>query len=287
MNMKFLKQAADFFIPDCAPEDEAIRRTTHMAIAAHQDDIEIMAYDGILQCYGQQNQWFFGVVMTNGAGSPRTGLYADYTDEQMQAVRKTEQRKAAVIGEYGALAQLGYSSSAVKDPHDPAIIADLKNLISQARPQVIYTHNLTDKHDTHVAVSLRVIEAIRQLPVTDRPDHLYGCEVWRSLDWLNDEEKVVFDVSSHPNLGMSLLEVFDSQICGGKRYDLAAAGRRIANATYLKSHAADTMSAAIYAMNLMPLIQDDSVNIESYAESYIQKFMDDTTEKIRQFAAKS
>ena len=31
----------------------AVAKTTHMAIGAHQDDIEIMAYHGVLECFGR------------------------------------------------------------------------------------------------------------------------------------------------------------------------------------------------------------------------------------------
>ena len=76
-------------------------------------------------------------------------------------------------------------------------------------------------------------------PPRARPAQLYGCEVWRDLDWMLDEEKVVFDLSAHESLQAALLGVFDSQICGGKRYDLATQGRRRAHATYAASHGTD------------------------------------------------
>ena len=39
--MKLNKKTAEFFIPDNKDIETAIKRTTHMSIAAHQDDIEI------------------------------------------------------------------------------------------------------------------------------------------------------------------------------------------------------------------------------------------------------
>jgi hypothetical protein len=60
-----------------------------------------------------------------------------------------------------------------------------------------------------------------------------GCEVWRNLDWLLDEDKQGLPVDDRPNLAAALSGVFDSQISGGKRYDLAVQGRRLANATFL------------------------------------------------------
>ena len=50
--MKLRNTGSEIFVPDNKPVDEAISRTTHMAIGAHQDDLEIMAYDGILKCFG-------------------------------------------------------------------------------------------------------------------------------------------------------------------------------------------------------------------------------------------
>ena len=83
--------------------DIALLRTTHMAIGAHPDDLEIMALHGILECFGESDKYFTGVRVTNGAGSARDGAYAAYTDEQMQAVRRSEQKKAALVGDYSAV----------------------------------------------------------------------------------------------------------------------------------------------------------------------------------------
>ena len=97
--MKLNNENATVFFPD---GNEELGRTTHLAISAHHDDIELMAMHGVLECFGKKDKWFTGVVVTDGAGSPRNGLYADYTDEEMKAVRVVEQEKAAFVGEYAA-----------------------------------------------------------------------------------------------------------------------------------------------------------------------------------------
>jgi len=278
--MKLKNKNAEWFIPDGVSEKTALERTTHLAISAHQDDIEIMAYDGILKCFGSNEKWFGAVVVTNGAGSARNGLYAEYSDEDMQKIRKIEQKKAAYVGDYSALALLDYSSAQVKSPEGSNIIEELKEIIKEARPEIIYTHNLADKHDTHLGVVIKVIAAIRELPMNLRPIKLYGCEVWRNLDWVMDEQKVVFDVSAHPNLSAALVGVFDSQIAGGKRYDLATTGRRLANATYAASHTVDNSDALSYAIDLTPLIEDTQLSIVEYIKGYIAKFEEDVTKKL-------
>jgi len=269
--MELHNSGAEVYVADGSPVDTALARTTHLGVAAHQDDLEIMAYHGILECFGRQDKGFAGVTVTNGAGSPRDGLYGQYTDEEMQVIRRKEQKKAAYVGEYSAHVFLDYSSGAVKDPKDSPVVADLKRIIAATKPEVIYTHNLADKHDTHVAVTLRVIQALRDLPADARPQHVYGCEVWRNLDWLNDDDKVVFDVDGHENLATSLVGLFDSQVAGGKRYDLAVMGRRRANATFLASHGVDKSTSLIYAIDLTP-VMDPKVDVKEYALGYIDRF---------------
>jgi LmbE family N-acetylglucosaminyl deacetylase len=219
-------------------------------------------------------------VVTNGSGSPREDLYKDYTDDEMRQVRFKEQKKAAVVGEYSAQILLDYPSSAVKCADKNEVIGDLIQVFQAAKPDVVYTHNLADKHDTHVGVTLRVIEAIRSLGQEERPGKVYGCEVWRDLDWIADQDKVTFDVSAHENLQAALLGVFDSQISGGKRYDLATMGRRRANATYFESHGADIVTGMIYAMDLTPLVENPDLNIQEFLEGFIERTTRDIQDRI-------
>ena len=110
------------YIPDGTQEQAAISRTTHLAISAHQDDIEFMAYAPIAECFGSKDKWFGAIIVTDGAGSPRSGLYADYTDEQMKEVRVVEQKKAACVGEYGFLTMLSHPSNAVAAFSNVAVV---------------------------------------------------------------------------------------------------------------------------------------------------------------------
>ena len=278
--MQFNLATAELFVPDGLPAEEALARTTHLCLAAHQDDIEIMAAEPIVTCFQRPDKWFTGVVVTDGRGSPRDDLYKDYTDEAMRVVRFKEQKKAAVIGEYAAQVLLDYPSKAIKDGSNKQVVEDIVKILEATRPQFVYTHNLADKHDTHVGVTLKVIEALRQLPKDEQPQRLYGCEVWRDLDWMIDADKVPFDCSAHENLQMALVAVFDSQICGGKRYDLATMGRRKAHATYYASHGTDTTTGLTFGMDLTPLMHDPGLDPGDYVQGYIQRFVQDVAYRI-------
>jgi LmbE family N-acetylglucosaminyl deacetylase len=240
-----------------------------------------MAYHGIAKCFGQRERWFTGVVATNGAGSPRTGIYGSYTDAEMQRVRLTEQRKAAYVGEYACQVQLGFTSAQVKNAQECAVVEDLEEILRAAQPEFVYLHNLADKHDTHVAVALRSIAALRAVRGEVHPRKVYGCEVWRDLDWMVDEDKQVLPASERSNLAAALVGVFDSQVGGGKRYDLATAGRRLAHATYFASHGTDEESALNFAMDLTPLIEDPSLPVLDYVVAFIDRFRSDVERRLK------
>ena len=282
--MKLNGPKAEIWVPDGASEADALKRVTHLGIAAHQDDIEIMSMEGILKGFGSSKEWFMAVIVTNGAGSPRDGLYGNYTDEEMQVVRRLEQKKAAFVGEYSAVAFLNHSSSRIKNAADAAPRQDIKAILEATKPRVVYTHNLADKHDTHISVVLHTIAAIRELPAAQRPEKVYGCEIWRDLDWLVDADKQIFALDCHENIQVSLVGVFDSQIAGGKRYDLATMARRRAHATYYQSHSVDASSLLNFGMDLTPLVQDDKLDPREFVLRLIQRFSDDVSARVKKFS---
>ena len=279
--MKLSQPKAELFIPDNVEETSALARTTHLAIGAHQDDLEIMAYHGILACFQQPEKWYTGVVVTNGAGSSRTGVYANYSNDDMVEVRKKEQKKAAYVGEFAAQFLLDHPSANLKSDANSEAEDDIRAILEATTPEIVYTHNFADKHDTHVGVTRKVIAAIRSLPEAIRPKPVYGCEVWRDLDWMVDSDKVAFDVSGHVNLHASLVGVFDSQIAGGKRYDLATLGRCRAHATYHESHGVDATTGLTFAMDLTPLVEDPQRDILKFTQAFIQRLADDVTERFK------
>ena len=282
----FHNSSADTFITDDAPAEDALARTTHLAIGAHSDDLEIMAYHGIVDCYGyrKRNKWFSGITVTDGRGSSRSGPYSDCTDEEMADIRKNEQRQAAMVGKYGAMIQLAYESDQImQDDGQNHLRDDLSSVFDFCQPDIVYTHNPADKHDTHIAVLSAAIHVMREMPSEKRPKRILGCEVWRDLDWMPDEDKVALDVSKRENLANALVGIFDSQITGGKRYDRAAVGRRYANATFFHAGGQDRTEQLTFAMDLTPLVEDSEMDVKDYVLNYIEKFRGEVESNLDRF----
>jgi LmbE family N-acetylglucosaminyl deacetylase len=283
--MELHRPCAEVFVPDGTPPAEALARTTHLGVGAHPDDLEIMTWHGIAACAGSGERWFAGVVVTDGAGSARAGRFAAYRDDEMRAARVAEQKRAATLGGYGALLCLDYPSAEVRDGTSAELAADLDRVLAAARPDVVYTHDLFDAHETHVAVAAHVVAAARRLPPDLRPRAVYGCEVWRSLAWLPAEHRVALDVSDAEELGERLVAVFESQIAGGKRYDLATSGRKRANATFAEAREVDRATSVELALDLTPLVRGESGDAGAFALEIARRFAAGAAARLSRFGA--
>jgi LmbE family N-acetylglucosaminyl deacetylase len=281
MNLK--SPNADIFIPDKSSLQVALGRTTHLAFGAHADDLEIMAFHGISTCYKSSDQWFTGIVLCDGAGSPRAGKYSRYSDLEMMNIRKKEQKEAALRGEYSAVIQLGYSSQDIKSHGFQNAVDDILSILTMTTPEIVYLHNPADAHDTHVAVFLRCLEALRFLSPGQRPKQILACEVWRDLDWLSSKDKVALDVSKYPDLAQELCAVFDSQVSGGKRYDLATVARRRAHATFSESHHVDAADGLTYAIDVSGLVENTKLSTLNFVDSIIENFRNEVRDKILKY----
>ena len=97
---------------------------------------------------------------------------------------------------------------------------------------------------------------------------------------MTDSDKIVFQLDEHENLAAALLGVFDSQIAGGKRYDLATLARRRAHATYHQSHAVDTAQMINFGMDLTPLITDASLDPGEFVQEHIRRFASEVSARV-------
>jgi LmbE family N-acetylglucosaminyl deacetylase len=272
----FSRAESTTFVPDGEPVPGALARTTHLGVGAHADDLEIMAIHGILECYERPERSFCGAIVTDGTGSPEGA--AAFERSALRATRRREQERAATLGRYGAQVFLDHTSERVKDAHDASVVHDLVALLRATRPEVVYTHALSDAHDTHVAVALRLVAACRALAPSERPARVLGCEVWRDLDWLPAADKVLLATDERPELQAELLAVFESQLAA-KAYDRAALGRRAAHAAFSESHHADRHTGVVWAMDLGPLVAGD-VDAAEYARALVRRLEADVTARI-------
>lgn len=244
-----------------------------LAIMAHHDDTEISSSAPMLEFYDGNKGSFATVVLTDGAGSARSGAYASVTDSEMVEIRKVEQRNAAELGHYARLWMLNYTSAEIRGV-DARAVAEVAAVLREVRPDVLYVHNPFDKHPTHrgaLRVALQALEVVRS---EYSPKRVLAGEVWRDLDWLPDSHKVVVAVDSNPELALNILKTFDSQIEGGKAYDLAATGRRYAHATFSESHSVDNAAQLAYFCDITD-VANGKTALADFVSQVVKEFSDE------------
>lgn len=254
------------------PISAACKDAGYLAIAAHKDDVELMAIDGIIK--GREGAGFAAIVLTDGGGCPRGAGYEDVSYEDMAELRTAEQKRAAEAGGYSALYLLEKASDEIKRA-DPALIEEIASILREfPNSKALYLHNPFDRHPTHVAACLAAIEAVRSLDEEEKPEKIYGCEVWRGLDWLPSEYKIAFDLSGYDELSRELMACFPSQNAA-TRYDGAVIERRRANAAFNESHECDKALSLGFAIDLTPL-KNKGESVKEFAQKILSEFSRET-----------
>ena len=117
---------------------------------------------------------------------------------------------------------------------------DILQAVIEATPDAIFVKDLDGRYVLVNEAFARFIGKSTVDIVGKNDFELYPEEDARNFV---EADRQVLDASANPQLAARLVAVFRSQIAGGKRYDLATAGRRLANATFHTAHATDGAKA--------------------------------------------
>ncbi len=216
----------------CLNTSGSMCKVDSLAIVAHSDDAEILAPRGIIESWTSKKS--FGVVVVNdGVGRPRAAAYEGYSNEEMTDLRIREQFAAARAGGYSFALALAYPSSETKEARNQELIAELREVLALANPRVVYTHNPWDVHPSHISVLQHALWALSG--ATQKPDALFGGEVWGPLDRIPDPYLIRWDCTGQEPRLEELLSYFASQNAI-KDYHHAVMDRRRSHAKLNNPH---------------------------------------------------
>lgn len=187
-----------------------------LAVGAHPDDIEILCAGTLLR-YADAGHQIMMAVATNGEQGHVTIM-----PNELAAIRKTEaEASAAVAG--AQLFWMGYPDQFLF--HDKATRLHFIEIIRQADPDIIITHNPNDYSQDHKTVSELIFTASFQAGVphifTDTPaikklPALYYMDNVTGTDFLPTE---LVDISSTMDRKVAMLECHQSQLVWLKEHD--------------------------------------------------------------------
>ena len=216
----------------CRGGSRTIPKVEALAVVAHSDDAEILAVEGIIRSW-TNNEKFGVLVVNDGVGRPRAPAYEPYTDSDMADLRIREQFAAARAGDYALALALGHPSSSTKGQRSTIVTDEIMEVIERTKPRVVYTHNPWDEHPSHIAVMQHYLWAQRK--ASHQPERLFGGEVWGPIDRIPEPYLVRWDCSGHEERLEELLTYFASQNAI-KAYNRAVMSRRQALAKLNDPH---------------------------------------------------
>ena len=217
--------------------EEALSDTTHMAIVAHADDDGVLAGQAISETYLNPDKHLTVIVVSASPGTGRPPGYEGFDDAAMVAIRRREQIDASDVGCYAATAQLGFSKNEIMGLENGDFTAahniqvTLRDILRHTpRLDSLYLHSIFDEHDTHQALTMLTLDALRELEKAERPQNCYGVEVSSSLSWLPPEHKKRLFISQMRTV-KAILGRYKTELAK-RKYDEGVEGRSIANAVF-------------------------------------------------------
>jgi len=228
-------------------------KVKYLCICAYPNDCEIMSIEGIQRGYRAKKYSFACVSTSCFAKDGKTNI-ADF------------QKKASEIGRYNALYVLKHKFEDIKDSENEEIIKEYVELINEIKPRIIYTHSLLDNDPIHVAVAIKVINALRTMRRSQHPKVIYGCEVNRDLDWVKEEKLVYFDNSKNVKLQKQLIAVYKTKKDDSHLVE-SAIGKRFSNAGFFTNKKEYKLSTR--AINMTTLLRRKDYPIKKFAMSFV------------------
>ncbi len=198
------------------PADQASPVKRVLAVGAHPDDLEILCA-GTLAKYTQRGVRVVMAIATDGSA----GHMIIPPDELAEIRRKEAERSAAVIG--AELVWLGYTDELIFEDIDTRL--RFVDLVRQAQPDLILTHDPHDYHPDHRVVSRLLFDASFLSGLahvkTEHPAHpgvqpLYYCDV---LTGINFSPTEYVDIAETYNLKREMLACHESQLKWLKDHD--------------------------------------------------------------------
>ena len=215
----------------------------------------------------------------------RAAVIAAHTDAEMVEVRRDEQRRAAELGGFGAVVQLGHPSGDVKSADGVTSLADELASILEVSPSAEPLHAQSGRQARHPS-SGDGGDRARGTPTADDACDRRGSSASRggatSTGWATARS-----CGSTPRrtsaLAQQFAAVYESQIDGAKRYDVAIQGRRRANATMHGIRSTDDAEEVIVAIDLTPLLRNDDLDPVEYTLAAIDRLRADVETSLRRW----
>jgi LmbE family N-acetylglucosaminyl deacetylase len=236
-------------------------------IAPHPDD-DAIGVGGSLLRHRAAGENVFAIYVTDGAGTPTSG---GRTREEIVQTRQDEAMRG--LGEMDGQAGifLNYPSKAVRSERVADVVHDLGAIFDLLRPRVIYVTAPYERHSTHVACTLRTVEAIRA--VEGFTPELKGYAVWGYL--YGDENLEYVDITAHVDAKRRAIRCHESEVAG-HAYDDGIIGFHRYAAVFQEAHGLQEMAYAELLLDMSRLVREPDLSVGDFARQQVTGFLERT-----------
>ncbi len=130
------------------------KKLTILAIGAHGDDIELACGGTLAKAVNYRHEVIM-VLVTGHASNDHNNMKI-----RAQGVAQQEAKAAAKILGVSKLHILGYQDTCV--PYSVELVSKLDDIITDCKPDIIFTHFVFDTHQDHIRTAHSTISAARR-----------------------------------------------------------------------------------------------------------------------------
>ena len=130
------------------------KKLTILAIGAHGDDIELACGGTLAKAVNYRHEVIM-VLVTGHASNDHNNMKI-----RAQGVAQEEAKAAAKILGVSKLHILGYQDTCV--PYSVELVSKLDDIITDCKPDIIFTHFVFDTHQDHIRTAHSTISAARR-----------------------------------------------------------------------------------------------------------------------------
>jgi LmbE family N-acetylglucosaminyl deacetylase len=200
---------------------------TVLIIAAHSDD-EALGCAGTLVKHIAHGDKVHAVFMTNGVGARSAQDSKDIQDRQTSAYQ------ASAILNLSSVSHLDFPDNAMDTVSLLTITQEIESIITQTKPEIIYTHHYGDLNIDHRLTHQAVVTACRPIPGSTIKE-IYAFEVLSSTEWQTPGHTpfipdVYQDISSYFSEKLKVIDAYKEEMRE------APHSRSIAGITALAQH---------------------------------------------------
>lgn len=189
---------------------------TVLVIAAHPDD-EVLGCGGTMACHAAKGDEVYSVILAEGLTSRENERNRDVHRKEFTILHDAAHKANDILG-VKQLKLLEFPDNRMDSMDRLDIVKVIEELISEIKPNIIYTHHIGDVNIDHRRIHEAVLTAVRPIPGNHYIEELLYFEIASSTEWMTTGSAPAFtpnwyiDIEKTLDLKLKALEAYEYEM---------------------------------------------------------------------------